>query len=68
MGRLGNGPSLQWAEFAMGRDVQLPSNAGAGYTFYPLSLPCNTVPTQCQCEFTRRVPASGSALETVIYL
>ena len=25
MGRLGNGPSLQWAEFAMGRDVQLPS-------------------------------------------
>ena len=24
MGRLGNGPSLQWAEFAMGRDVQLP--------------------------------------------
>ena len=30
MGRLGNGPSLQWAEFAMGRDVQLP--------FYPLSI------------------------------
>ena len=25
MGRLGNGPSLQWAEFAMGRDVQLPA-------------------------------------------
>ena len=24
MGQLGNGPSLQWAEFAMGRDVQLP--------------------------------------------
>ena len=24
MGRLGNGPSLQWAEFVMGRDVQLP--------------------------------------------
>ena len=24
MGRLGNGPSLQWAEFAMGRDVQFP--------------------------------------------
>ena len=24
MGRLGNGPSLQWAEFAIGRDVQLP--------------------------------------------
>ena len=24
MGRLGNGPSLQWAEFAMDRDVQLP--------------------------------------------
>ena len=23
MGRLGNVPSLQWAEFAMGRDVQL---------------------------------------------
>ena len=26
MGRLGNGPSLQWAEFAVGRDVQLPVN------------------------------------------
>ena len=25
MGRLGNGPSLQWAKFAMGRDVQLPT-------------------------------------------
>ena len=24
MGRLGNGPSLQWAEFSMGRGVQLP--------------------------------------------
>ena len=24
MGRLGYGPSLQWAEFVMGRDVQLP--------------------------------------------
>ena len=24
MGRLGNGPSLQWAEFVMDRDVQLP--------------------------------------------
>ena len=24
MERLGNGPSLQWAEFAMGRDGQLP--------------------------------------------
>ena len=23
MGHLGNGPSLQWAEFAMDRDVQL---------------------------------------------
>ena len=32
MGRLGNGPSLQWAEFAMGRDVQLPERiANAGY-------------------------------------
>ena len=25
VGRLCYGPSLQWAEFAMGRDVQLPS-------------------------------------------
>ena len=25
MGRLCYGPSLQWAEFAMGRDVQLPN-------------------------------------------
>ena len=25
MGRLCNVPSLQWAEFAMGRDVQLPT-------------------------------------------
>ena len=25
MGQLCNGPSLQWAEFAMGRDVQLPT-------------------------------------------
>ena len=24
MGRLSDGPSLQWGEFAMGRDVQLP--------------------------------------------
>ena len=24
VGRLCYGPSLQWAEFAMGRDVQLP--------------------------------------------
>ena len=31
-GRLGNGPSLQWAEFAMGRDVQLPTNS-----FHPFS-------------------------------
>ena len=27
VGRLCYGPSLQWAEFAMGRDVQLPSSA-----------------------------------------
>ena len=26
MGRVGYGPSLSWAEFVMGRDVQLPSN------------------------------------------
>ena len=25
MGRVGYGPSLSWAEFVMGRDVQLPS-------------------------------------------
>ena len=24
MGRVGYGPSLSWAEFVMGRDVQLP--------------------------------------------
>ena len=26
MGRVGYGPSLSWAEFVMGRDVQLPSS------------------------------------------
>ena len=25
MGRVGYGPSLSWAEFVMGRDVQLPA-------------------------------------------
>ena len=25
MGRVGYGPSLSWAEFVMGRDVQLPT-------------------------------------------
>ena len=30
VGRLCYGPSLQWAEFAMGRDVQLPSRAFIG--------------------------------------
>ena len=28
MGRVGYGPSLSWAEFVMGRDVQLPSEDG----------------------------------------
>ena len=28
MGRVGYGPSLSWAEFVMGRDVQLPVHAG----------------------------------------
>ena len=27
MGRAGYGPSLSWAEFVMGRDVQLPSDS-----------------------------------------
>ena len=27
MGRVGYGPSLSWAEFVMGRDVQLPIKA-----------------------------------------
>ena len=27
MGRVGYGPSLSWAEFVMGRDVQLPLGA-----------------------------------------
>ena len=36
MGRLGNGPSLQWAEFAMGRDVQLPMRGES--TNYVISL------------------------------
>ena len=26
IGRVGYGPSLSWAEFVMGRDVQLPLN------------------------------------------
>ena len=28
MGRVGYGPSLSWAEFVMGRVVQLPSGTG----------------------------------------
>ena len=40
VGRLCYGPSLQWAEFAMGRDVQLPAeiinnnNNNGGTTIY----------------------------------
>ena len=32
VGRLCYGPSLQWAEFAMGRDVQLPKTGAPSTT------------------------------------
>ena len=32
MGRVGYGPSLSWAEFVMGRDVQLPSDQNVDLT------------------------------------
>ena len=35
MGRVGYGPSLSWAEFVMGRDVQLPSQENATRTNQP---------------------------------
>ena len=34
VGRLCYGPSLQWAEFAMGRDVQLPFLLNAAMDIY----------------------------------
>ena len=39
MGRLGNGPSMQWAEFAVGQDVQLPIRWFGSVTFF--------TPTSC---------------------
>ena len=37
MGRVGYGPSFSWAEFVMGREVQLPSRSMCpGFFFVPM--------------------------------
>ena len=40
VGRLCYGLGLQWAEFAMGRDVQLPSQGTKPYQAHNLSVCC----------------------------
>ena len=47
MGRLGNGPSLQWAEFAMGRDVHLP------YSFIRWRRFNDVSPAKIRAQFVR---------------